>query len=109
MAEWNDLAEREALAGVRPGDPILLTPDYRVDELIGLYVRSAPFSRYTRETKRNYTTDLCLFFNFLWRRGKLWTQAVTSDVEDYQYWRQEAAANPRRVGGAKWDRELAAM
>ncbi|WP_330452235.1 site-specific integrase [Streptomyces sp. NBC_00869] len=106
---WEDLAEREESVGVRPGDPILLAPDYRVDEVLGLYFGSRSFAGYTRETKRNYATDLCLFFNFLWLRGKLWTQAIEGDLEDYQYWRQESPANPVPVGDAKWNRELAAL
>jgi hypothetical protein len=65
LAGWAELAVREESAGIRPGDPILLAPDYRVDELLGLYTRSSPFRGYTRETKRNYITDDCLFLNFL--------------------------------------------
>ncbi|MGW7729866.1 site-specific integrase [Streptomyces canus] len=109
LTEWEDLAARETSVGVRPGSPILLAPDYRVDELLGLYFSSSPFVDYTPETKRNYVTDLCLYFNFLWRRGKLWTQADAADLSDYQYWRQEAPANPQHVGGSKWNRELAAL
>jgi hypothetical protein len=30
LAGWADLAEREESTGIRPGDPILLAPDYRV-------------------------------------------------------------------------------
>lgn len=37
LARWRDLAEREESAGIRPGDPILLAPDYRVDELEATY------------------------------------------------------------------------
>jgi site-specific recombinase XerD len=80
-----------------------------VDELLSLYTISSPFRGYTTETKRNYTTDHCLFFNFLWLRGKIWTQAVESDVNDFQYWRQDSLDNPVRVGGNKWGRELAAL
>ncbi|MFE9806099.1 integrase [Streptomyces sp. NPDC005548] len=109
LAGWADLAAREESVGIRPGDPIFLAPDYRVDELLSLYTTSSPFQRYEAETKRNYTTDDCLFFNFLWKRGKIWTQAVESDVDDYQYWRQESLDNPVRIGSDKWVRELAAL
>lgn len=34
LAGWEDLAEREAATGIRPGDPILLAPDCRIDELL---------------------------------------------------------------------------
>jgi site-specific recombinase XerD len=109
LAGWTDLAEREASTGIRPGDPILLAPDYRIDELVSLYTRSSPFRGYAKETKRNYITDLCLFLNFLWQRRKVWTQAVETDVDDFQFWRQTSPENPVRVGGNKWNRELAAL
>ncbi|MEU6904261.1 site-specific integrase [Streptomyces coeruleorubidus] len=109
LAGWANLAEHEAATGIRPGDPILLAPDYRIDELLSLYTRSSPFRGYTKETKRNYITDLCLFLNFLWQRGKVWTQAVESDVDDFQFWRRTSPENPVRVGGNKWNRELAAL
>ncbi|MEV0259006.1 site-specific integrase [Streptomyces sp. NPDC050732] len=86
-----------------------MAPDYRVDELTTLYFSSQPFAGRAPETKRNYVTDLCLLFNFLWMRGKLWTQATAVDIDDFRYWRQEAAENPQHVGGAKWNRELAAL
>lgn len=78
VVRWAGLAEREESTGIRPGDSILLSPDYRVDELLSLYTRSSPFRGYTRETKRNYITDVCLFLNFLWLRGRVWTQLRTA-------------------------------
>ena len=29
------------------------------------------------------------------------------DLEDYEHWRRFAAENPDRIGGSKWERELA--
>ncbi|MGW7292364.1 site-specific integrase [Streptomyces xiamenensis] len=95
--------------GIKPGDPVLLAPDHRVDELLCLYFRTRRFRRYTAETKRNYATDICLFLNFLWARGYVWTQATAGDMDDYEDWRRLAPENPNRVGGAKWDRELSAL
>jgi len=109
LAGWDDLALRENRTGVRAGDPILLSPDYRVDPLLSLFVQSAAFRRYTAETRRNYVTDIGLLLTFLWGRGKSWTDAVERDLEDYEHWRRFAAENPDRVGGAKWDRERAAF
>ncbi|MFF5846131.1 site-specific integrase [Streptomyces massasporeus] len=106
---WDDLGGREDTVGVRAGDPIFLSPDYRVDSLLSLYGQSNKFRRYTTETRRNYATDIALLLTFLWSRGKAWTEAQPRDLEDYEHWRRFAQANPRRVGGAKWDRELAAF
>lgn len=106
---WEDLPAREAAVDVRAGDPIFLSPDYRVDPLLSLYVQSRPFSGYTAETKRNYATDIALLLSTLWARGKTWVEATPKDLEDYEDWRRFASANPMRIGGSKWDRELSAI
>ena len=33
---------------------------------------------------RNYAEDSCLFFNFLWSRGKGWDRATTEDLLDFE-------------------------
>jgi site-specific recombinase XerD len=109
LAGWEDLPSREDACGVRAGDAIFLSPAHRVDPLLGLYVQSAVFRRYTSETRRNYATDIALLLTFLWARGKGWTDAAERDLEDYEHWRRFARENPGRVGGSKWDRELAAF
>ncbi|MBB4966808.1 site-specific integrase [Saccharothrix violaceirubra] len=109
LADWADLAVREDEAGVRAGDPIFLSPDHRVDPLLSQYGQSKRFREYTTETRRNYATDICLFLTFLSGRGRVWTAATERDVEDYEHWRRFAEGNPHRVGGSKWDRELAAF
>ncbi|WP_280328983.1 site-specific integrase [Nocardia wallacei] len=106
---WIDLPEREADIGIKAGDPIFLTPDYRVDLLLSLYGQWPRFRSYTAETRRNYATDISLLLTFLSSRGRPWTAATARDVEDYEHWRRFADNNPDRIGGAKWDRELAAF
>jgi hypothetical protein len=87
LAGWEDLPEREDQVGVRAGDPVLLSPDYRVDPLLSLYVQSPVFRRYTAETRRNYVTDIALLLTFLWGRGRSWADAAERDLEDYEHWR----------------------
>jgi hypothetical protein len=106
---WEDLPAREDAVGVRAGDPIFLSPDYRVDPVLGLYGQSRKFRGYTTETRRNYATDISLFLTFLSGRGRGWTEATQRDLEDYEHWRRFADRNPHRIGGSKWDRELAAF
>jgi integrase len=109
LAGWEDLAAREDEVGIRAGDPIFLTPDYTVDWVLGLFGQSTKFRRYTSETRRNYATDIVLLLTFLFQRGRRWTEAVARDLEDFEHWRRFAEANPGRIGGTKWDRELAAF
>jgi integrase len=106
---WEDLPAREDEVGVRAGDAIFLSPDYRVDPLLSLYGQSRVFRAYTSETRRNYATDIALLLAFLWSRGRGWAEAIERDLEDYEHWRRFAEANPMPVGGSKWDRELAAF
>jgi hypothetical protein len=45
LAGWEDLPTREDQAGIKAGDPIFLSPDHRVDPLLGLYVQSPALHR----------------------------------------------------------------
>lgn len=109
LADWDNLVERETQVGVRAGDPIFLSPDYRVDRLLSLYGQSLTFRRYTPRTRRNYATNICLLLTFLSRRDISWASAVAKDIEDYKHWRRNAETNECLVGGARWDEELAAF
>ncbi|WP_326630432.1 site-specific integrase [Streptomyces sp. NBC_01761] len=104
-----DLSEREGRLGIHPGTPILLSPEYRIDELLSLYLSRSGFAKLAPETKRNYTDDYCLFFDFLWGRGKVWNEATDDDLADFEYWRTRAGENPGKVGGSRWNRGLAAL
>ncbi|MFJ3164215.1 hypothetical protein [Streptomyces kanasensis] len=53
------------------------------------------------ETKRNYTDDYCLFFDFLWGRGKTWREATADGLRDFEDWQTRSLRNPRRVGGSR--------
>ncbi|MGN9796332.1 hypothetical protein ACTMTU_35345 [Streptomyces sp. OZ13] len=106
---WENLPERERVVGVRAGDPIFVAPDYWVDGLLDRYGQSRIFRTYTPETRRNYATDIALLLTFLWSRGRVWAEATGRDLEDYEHWRRFAESNPERIGGAKWNRELAAF
>lgn len=109
LAGWEDLAVREDRVGIHPGDPILLSPDYRIDAVLSTYLCRSSFVRLARETKRNYTDDYCVFFDFLWARGKGWSEASADDLWDFEDWRTRSLSNPRRVGSARWNRGLAAL
>lgn len=109
LAGWDDLAVREVENGVQAGDPIFLAPDHRVDPVLALYSQSITFRRYTTETRRNYATDISLLLTFLSNRGQDWRQARARDLEDFEHWRRFAGTNPERIGGTKWDREVAAF
>jgi site-specific recombinase XerD len=82
---------------------------YREDPLLSRYGQSNIFRAYAVETRRNYATDIALLLTSLWDRGRGWTEATQRDLEDYEHWRRFAEMNPERIGGSKWNRELAAF
>ncbi|MGW3823395.1 site-specific integrase [Streptomyces sp. NPDC005071] len=77
--------------------------------MLSQYGQSGSFRRLRAESKRNYATDTAILLTFLWSRGKSWLDATAKDLDDFENWRTNAAANPRRIGGSKWNRELAAF
>ncbi|MDK9497036.1 site-specific integrase [Streptomyces katrae] len=101
--------EREEACRIDPGDPFFVDPRSRVDPRLTEFLTRSSFAHLAKETKRNYTGDCCLFFNFLWLRGKNWDEADADDLFDFEDWRRWSPRNPQRIGGSKWNRELAAL
>jgi site-specific recombinase XerD len=106
---WADIDARERAAGIEPGTPVLVDPLGRVDAVLAQFLRRSRFSRLAEGTRVSYVKDYRLFFSFLWSRGRTWLQADSDDVDDWEAWRRRSADNPRRISGAKWERELAAL
>ncbi|MEV6497871.1 hypothetical protein [Streptomyces prunicolor] len=109
LGDWEDLEEREARAGIRPGTPILLSPNCRIGGRLSHFLARSFFARLDPETKRSYATDYCVFVDFLWSRGKNWDEAISGDLWDFEGWRTRSVKNPQKVGGALWNRGLAAL
>jgi site-specific recombinase XerD len=105
----NDLPQAVRRLGLVSGDPVFLTPDFIVDLDLLDFVQSNVFRWLERESKRNYATDIRLLLDFLWSREVPWRKASERDLADYRAWRCRAPENPRRISGAKWNREAAAF
>ncbi|MGW7260341.1 site-specific integrase [Streptomyces sp. NPDC054834] len=103
------MTERERALGIRPGQPILLAPDGRVDWRLSAVFRHRDFARKAEGTKETYAPDYRLFFTYLWRRGLRWDEATADVLEDWEDWRRRGEGNPSPIGGARWARELAAL
>jgi hypothetical protein len=106
---WADIDTRERAVGIEPGAPVLVDPSGRVDPVLARFLRRSRFSRLAEGTRVSYVKDYRLFFSFLWSRGRTWLEADTDDVDDWEAWRRGSGDNPRRVSGAKWERELSAL
>jgi len=106
---WADLAERERRLGFGERQPILVAPDGRVDARLSGFFRRSRFSSRAAGTRESYVLDYRLFFSFVWQAGRNWDQARAGDLEDWEDWRLRGRGNGRRIGGAKWVRELAAL
>ena len=110
LAGWEDLPAREDAAGVRAGDPIFLSPDYRVDPLLSLYVQSATFRQVHGGDEAELRDGHRAAADVPVGPGQVRGRTRRSGT-----WRTTSTgggsrrANPDRIGGAKWDRELAAF
>jgi len=109
LGGWADLDDRERRLGFQERQPILVSPDLRVDPRLSEFFRRSRFSVRATGTQESYVRDYRLLFTYLWRQGRDWDQATAEDLADFEHWRRRDRNNPRRVGGAKWQRELAAF
>ncbi|GIF01535.1 site-specific integrase [Paractinoplanes rishiriensis] len=109
VAGWDGLAGREQALGIEAGSLFFTDPDYRIDPRLTRYLTRSSFAWLAAETRRSYATDCCVFFDFLWSRGKNWSEACEDDVWDFQHWRRWSPRNSRVISGSKWNRELAAL
>jgi site-specific recombinase XerD len=106
---WEDLERRERDLGFRDGQPILVSPEGRVDARLSVFFSRSRFAVLSRGTQETYAPDYRLFFSFLWRRGLRWNHSTADDLADWEDWRRRSPENPRTIGGARWARELAAL
>jgi site-specific recombinase XerD len=109
LDEWADVDERERVLGIETRTPILIDPEHRVDPRLARFFGRSRFSYLAEGSQQSYVKDYRLFFSFLWGRGKSWDEADCDDIDDYEAWRRRSKDNPKRIGGAKWARELAAF
>ena len=103
-----DLEDRERALRIRPGQPFLLCPDGSPDLDVLLYFNSVSFRRLSLGSQISYAYDLRLHLSFLSSQGVDWRDASEEHLLDFAYWRRQDERNPRRVGGAKFARELTA-
>lgn len=108
LAEWADLAERERLAGIRPGQWFLLPAGGVPDPDVIAFFRFSKINAKSKETRRSYAHDLKVHLEFLGHKGTSWRAARPSDLDDYEFWRRRDPRNPNRISDSKFNRELAA-
>jgi site-specific recombinase XerD len=108
LAGWADLDERESAADIEPGHPILIDPEFRIDPVLARFLARSRFTWLAEGTREAYAKDYRLFFSFLWQRGKYWHEADPDDLLDWEAWRRRGQPG-QRIGGSKWQRELAAL
>ena len=72
------------------------------------YFNSASFRRLSLNSQLSYAYDLRVHLSFLSSQGVDWRDATEEHLVDFASWRRWDERNPRRVGGAKFSRELTA-
>ena len=108
LGSWDDLVERERRLGISEGQPFLLRPDGWPDRDVLAYFASGSFRRLALQSQMAYAWDLKVFLSFLSSQGVDWRDATVDTFLDFEFWRRRDSRNVRRIGGAKFARELAA-
>jgi hypothetical protein len=75
LAGWAGLDERESAAGIEPGHPILIDPEFRIDPVLARFLARSRFTWLAEGTRAAHARDYRLFFSLLWQRGKYWHEA----------------------------------
>ncbi|PBA23478.1 integrase, partial [Mycobacterium avium] len=92
-----------------PEVPVLLDPQGHADVRLIRFFRRSRYAALARSTREAYALDLRLFLNFLALRETRWDEASSDDLADFEQWRRRDPSNPARIGGARWNRALAAL
>lgn len=111
LDEFSDIDNLERSLGISPQTPILVSPAGGVDETLVRFFNSPQFGKLAYGSRKAYAKDIRLWVSYLASRAAPlhWTEAAEDDVLAYALWRRRKDLNPDAVGGAKWDRELAAL
>ena len=95
-------------AGIGPGHPILIDPEYRLDPVLARFLGRSRFAWLAEGTRQAYAKDYRLFFSFLWQRGKYWHEADPDDLLDWEAWRrrgqQRGGGSAAASGSGSWPR-----
>ncbi len=110
-ARDDGLLARVGRLGVRldAGRPLFLDHEGVPHDAGNKFFASGRMRNLTAGTNRQYAFALRTWFNFLQTRSKEWTGAAENDLFDYRFWRTSALDNPRRISGATWQGDLAAI
>lgn len=109
LADYPDVAEREAHLGIRPHQPFLLKADGRPDIDVLEFFRSTAFQSLSVGSQESYAPDIQLFLSFLGVLDIDWRTATSEHLADFEFWRRRDDRNSDRVGASKFSRELAAI
>ena len=86
----------------------LIRSDGFVDVRVNVFLSSARMRMLASNTNRDYAQSLCLWLNFLQTRGRVWSEAIDEDVEDFEFWRRTDPSNPAPVGASAFSKDVAA-
>lgn len=93
----------------RVGDLYLVRDDGKVDPRVGAYLRSRHWRNFAASSRERYVRSLAVWFTFLDTLPKSWSSATDDDLDAFKEWRITSQDNARRVEGASFNVDLAAI
>lgn len=104
-----ELLEAERASRIRPGTPILVSPDGEVDGHLCTYFNSFSMASRSKTALENIAYKLKTYLEWLHVQGVSWSEASPEDLEDYAYWRLSDPANPRPLQPGSWNESLSVL
>lgn len=90
LDDYLDLNEREARAGIKPGTPIIISPDFEFDSDMARYFFSAPeFTTLNALTRESEGREIKHWLSFLDSFGVHWLDAQTEHFNDFRAFRTD--------------------
>jgi hypothetical protein len=103
LDQYLDLPAREAALHIKPGMPILVSPDYEVDPLLVAYFYSEAFDGLTPKTQENEARDIKAWLNYLDNLSVHWCDARPSHFKAFRALRTDRDLVRRLVAAGQME------
>lgn len=119
VASFDSVEELEALAGIKPGTPVIIDllrlhadPEgYRTERVFTEFLRTSRWSRLKQGTRTTYASVYPPIIR--WLAGRRFPKALhemdANDLSEWKEWRTDPIRNEKSISGATWNKEVAAL
>jgi len=90
LGDYLDLSDQERLLYIPDGTPILVAPDFSIDErLVEFFARSDTFTNQALSGRHTYAREIRTWVDFLWQQDVRWDEASEMHYSQFKRWRTD--------------------